>query len=174
VISLAIQSGLESSTFTFMLEAQARGAARELRPVRSRGAWIAWGLALQVVGVGIFVTVALLRAKKDGPLESITHYTVRLVWHELLRSRADVALIVLGVVMFVAGAVILARPFVTRRLTLCVAVPVAAAAGVVVLGVIALIVAAVIALGESSDSVGGLLDAISWPTGRDRDSERRK
>jgi hypothetical protein len=68
----------------------------------------------------------------------------------------------------------LARPFVTRRLTLCVAVPVAAAAGVVVLGVIALIVAAVIALGESSDSVGGLLDAISWPTGRDRDSERRK
>jgi hypothetical protein len=51
-----------------------------------------------------------------------------LVWHELLRSRADVALIV----------------------------------------------AAVIALGESSDSVGGLLDAISWPTGRDRDSERRK
>jgi hypothetical protein len=157
-----------------MLEAQARAAARELRAVRSRGAWIAWGLALQVVGVGIPVTVALLRASRDGPLGSITHYTIRLVWHELLRSRADVALIVLGVVMFVAGAVILARPFVTRRLTLCVAVPVAAAAGVVVLGVIALIVAAVIALGESSDSVGGLLDAISWPTGRDRDSERRK
>lgn len=155
-----------------MRKTQARGAARELRPVRSRGAWIAWGLALQVVGVGIPVTVALFRASRDGPLGTITHYTVRLVWHELLRSRADVALIVLGVVMFVAGAVLLARPFVTTRLTLFVAVPVTAAAGIAVLGVIALIIAALIALGESSDSVAGLLDGISWPAGRDRD--RRK
>jgi hypothetical protein len=67
---------------------------------------------------------------------------------------------------------LLARPFVTTRLTLFVAVPVTAAAGIAALGVIALIIAAVIALGESSDSVGGLLDGISWPGGRDRD--RRK
>jgi hypothetical protein len=26
---------------------------RELPPVQSRGRWIAWGLALQVIGVGI-------------------------------------------------------------------------------------------------------------------------
>ena len=94
------------------------GAPRRLRPVQRRSTWIAWGLALQAIGVGIPVTAALRRAGSDGLLGSITHYTVRLVWHELLRSRADVALILLGVLVFVAGAIVLARPFVTRRSTL--------------------------------------------------------
>jgi uncharacterized membrane protein YczE len=82
---------------------------RELRPVEHRAVWITWGLALQAIGVGIPVTVALRRASQDGLLGSITHYTVRLVGHELLRSRADVALVILGVVVFVAGAVVLAE-----------------------------------------------------------------
>jgi hypothetical protein len=60
----------------------------------------------------------LRRANKDGVLGSVTHCTVRLVWHEMLRSHADVALIVLGVIMFVAGSVILARPAAKRRSTL--------------------------------------------------------
>jgi hypothetical protein len=150
----------------------ATGAARQLRPVRRRRVWIAWGLALQAIGVGIPVTVALQRASQDGPLASVTHYTVRSVWHELLRSRADVALIVLGVVIFVAGAVVLARPFVTRRLTLFVAVPAFATAGIAVLGVIALICAALIALVESPDSAGELLNGISWPVGDKRKRRR--
>jgi hypothetical protein len=54
---------------------------------------LAWGLALQAVGVGIPMTVALRLATKDGVLGSFTHYTVRLAWHEMLRSRADVALL---------------------------------------------------------------------------------
>lgn len=136
-----------------------------LQPIRQRTTWIAWGLALQAIGVGIPVTVALRRASRDGLLGSITHYTVRLVWHELLRSRADVALILLGVLTFVAGAIVLARPFVTRRLTLFVAVPAAATVGVAVLGVIALVCAAVIALVESPDDAGDLLSGISWPGG---------
>ena len=82
----------------------------------------------------------------------------------MLRSRADIALILLGIVVFVIGAVVLARPFVTRRLTLFVAVPAAATAGIAVLGVIALVCAAVIVLLESPDNVGDLLSGISWPS----------
>jgi hypothetical protein len=83
----------------------------------------------------------------------------------MLRSRADRALILLGIVVFVVGAVVLSRPFVRRRVILCVAVPAAATAGIAVLGVIALTCAAVIALIESPESAGDLLSGISWPFG---------
>ena len=82
-----------------------------LPPVRRRATRIAWGLALQVIGVGIPVTAALQRVSSDGALANITHYSARLVRHEMLRSHADLALIVLGVIFFAAGAVVLARPF---------------------------------------------------------------
>jgi hypothetical protein len=62
-------------------------AARELEPVQARGRWIAWGLALKVIGVGIPVTAALDRAGKDGVLGSITGYTVRLVARQMLQVR---------------------------------------------------------------------------------------
>jgi hypothetical protein len=146
----------------------------ELKPVESRAAWISWGFALQATGVGIPVIVALRHSSRDGPLGSITHYTVRLVWHEMIRSHADVALVVLGVLIFIAGAVVLARPFATRRSTLLVAIPVMAIAGLAVLGVVALLCAAVIALAESSgDGLGGLLDGFpGWSSGDRR--KRRK
>ena len=147
----------------------------ELKPVESRIAWMSWGLALQAIGVGIPVTVALRRANRDGPLGSVTHYTARLVWHEMLRSHADVALVVLGVLVFAAGAIVLARPFARRRSTLLVTVPLMAIVGLAVLGVVALVCAALIALAESSDDGGlqGLLDNFSawWPGDR---RKRRK
>lgn len=152
--------------------ANAPAGGRDLKPVERRATWIAWGLALQAVGVGIPVTVALRRANKDGLSGTITHYTVRLVWHEMLRTRADVALIIVGVVVFVAGAVVLARPFVRRRATLFVAVPAAATVGIAVLGVIALVCAALIAIVESPDGAGDLLSNVSWPVGGRR--KRRK
>ena len=70
----------------------------------------------------------------------------------MLRSGADVALIVLGVVLFAAGAVVLARPFVRRVPTLLVAVPLAAVAGLAVFGVVALVLAAVVAATASTGS----------------------
>jgi hypothetical protein len=129
---------------------RAEPSRRELRPVGSRGPWIAWGLALQVIGVGVPVVTALHRAHEAGIGGAVTHYTIRLVWHEMLRSGADVALIVLGVALFVAGAVVLARPFVRRVTTLVVAVPLAAVAGLAVFGVVALVFAAVIAVSASA------------------------
>jgi len=147
------------------------GRSTELAPVERRAVWLAWGLALQAIGIGIPVTAALREANREGLLGSVTHYTVRLVWHEMLRSRADVALMVLGVVLFVVGGLVMARPFIRRRSTLFVAVPLAATLGVVVLGVLALAVAAVLALAGSSGDAAGwetLLSGFSWPTGRRR------
>jgi hypothetical protein len=146
---------------------------RELEPVQARGRWVAWGLALQVIGMGIPVVTAVHRAHESGVGGALTHYTIRLVWHEMLRSGADVALIVLGVVLFVAGAVVLARPFVRRATTLLVAVPLAAVAGLVVFGVVALLVALVVAGTASAgdaDVSGALADFLpdGWPGRRRR------
>ncbi len=146
-------------------------ARRELPPVHSRGRWIAWGVALQVIGVGIPVVAAVQRAHEDGVVGGITHYTVRLVWHEMLRSGADVALIVLGVVLFALGAVVLARPFVRRNSTLLIAVPLAAVAGFLVLGVLALVGAAVIAAAQGDAAAGDTLTNLipgTWPGRRRR------
>jgi hypothetical protein len=131
-------------------------------------------LALQTIGVGIPVTAALRRADQDGVLGSITHYTVRLVWHEMLRSRADVALIVVGVLLFVIGSVVLARPFARRRATLFVGVPVAAIAGLAVLGAVALVIAALIAFVASPGDANwdALFNGLNWPGGGQR--KRRK
>jgi hypothetical protein len=142
---------------------------RELPPVRARGHWIVWGLALQVLGVGIPVVAALRRAHEDGVVGGLTRYTVRLVWHEMLRSRADVALIALGVVLFAAGAIVLARPFVRRRSTLLVAVPLAALAGLALLGVLALVCAVVIAaVAGPGDVDPRSLPDFGWPGRRRR------
>jgi hypothetical protein len=145
---------------------------RELQPVHARGRWVAWGLALQVIGVGIPVATAIHRAHEAGVGGALTHYTTRLVWHEMLRSGADVALIVLGVVLFVAGAVVLARPFVRRVSTLLIAVPLAAFAGLAVFGVVALVVGLVIAATASGGDAdwSGLADFLpdGWPGRRRR------
>jgi hypothetical protein len=146
---------------------------RELPPVRSCGRWIAWGVALQVIGVAIPVAEGIRRAHESGVGGAITHYTLRLVWHEMLRSGADVALIVLGVVLFVAGAVVLARPFVRRPLTLLVAVPLASLAGLAVFGAVALLCAGAVALTIASGDGGlasGLADLLpgDWPERRRR------
>ena len=143
---------------------------REFAPIHARGRWVAWGLALQVIGVGIPVVTALRRAHEANVGGAVTHYTIRLVWHEMLRSGADVGLIVIGVVLFVAGAVVLARPFVRRASTLLIAVPLAALAGLAVFGVLALVVAVVLgatvsAGGEWSEVLADFLPG-DWPRRR--------
>ena len=157
------------------MRAVARLLGGELRPVENRARWLAWGLALQAVGAGIPITAVLSRANRDGVGGALTHYTVRLVWHEMLRSRADIALIALGVAMFAAGGTVLARPFIRRPIALFVLTPLAATLGFAVLGVIALLCAAVIALAESPGDVnwGDLLNNVTWPGDSDRRNRRK-
>ncbi|HTT31404.1 MAG TPA: hypothetical protein VMG37_23515 [Solirubrobacteraceae bacterium] len=142
----------------------------ELRPVRARGRWIGWGLALQVVGAAIPVVLALHLASSDGVLGSITRYTVRLVWQQMTHSAADVALVLLGVALFIAGSVVLARPFVRRRSTLLIGVPLAAVGGLLVFGVFAVVIAAVIAAEKDpAEFANAVADNLSWPgSGRRR------
>lgn len=152
----------------------AASGRRQLPPVRARGRWIAWGLALQVIGVGIPVATALHRAHESGVAGGITHYTVRLIWHEMLRSGGDVALIALGVVLFGLGAIVMARPFVRSLPGLLVAVPLAAVCGLLVLGVLALVLAAIVAAAEAGPGDVDWADLFSsvwpgdWPSGRRR------
>jgi hypothetical protein len=65
------------------------------------------------------------------------------------------------------GGVVLARPFVRTRVTLLVAVPLAALLGLAALGVLAVLVAAVIAFAQS-DAASPVLDAIDWSPRRRR------
>src|SRR5262245_19246992 len=77
-----------------------------LQPVAHRNRWIAGGLVLQLIGIGVPVAVVVERAKHDNLLKNPDVYTVRLLWHELLQRHSDVALMVLGVVLFVVGSVL--------------------------------------------------------------------
>jgi len=126
---------------------------------------------LQVIGVGIPVVAALRHAHEHDLGGGITHYTIRLLWHEMLRSGADVALLVLGVVLFVLGAVVLARPFVRRISTLLTVIPLAAVAGVSVLGVLAVVCAIVLAAANGDAAAGDAISNLSsgsWPNRRRR------
>ncbi len=77
-----------------------------------------------------------------------------------MHSHAGLALLICGALVFVAGAIMLVRPFVTSWVTLFVAVPLAALAGVLVLGAAAILVALLAAGADDlfsgwSDAVGG-------------------
>ena len=115
-----------------------------LGPVRGRARWIVGSLLLEAVGVGTPVAVVLHQARKDSFTGQISRASVQLAWHEILHTRVDAVLLVAGAVVFAIGAVLVARPFVTRKTTLLVAIPLAALVGVLVLGGIALIVAFII------------------------------
>ena len=153
------------------------GGRHALAPVRRRGLWLAWGLALQIIGVGIPVVTAIHRAHREGLGGSLTHYTVTLIGRQMLHSNADLALVITGMLLFAAGAVALARPFVRDRATLLLAIPLAAVMGLTVFGVLVLVVTVFVAAADGGDtSAGELLGNIFGsftPFRRDHDDRRR-
>ncbi|MCL2732996.1 MAG: hypothetical protein FWE15_23615 [Actinomycetia bacterium] len=127
-----------------------------LAPVAHRAGWIAGGLALQLVGLGGPIAYVVTRAKHESITGLLTVATVRLAWHESVHERKGIAILAAGAIVFALGSVLLARPFVKRRLTLLVAVPIAAACGAVILGVAALVVTLVVLISEAGGDVGDL------------------
>ena len=95
-----------------------------------RWPWITGGLALQLSGVGAPVVYVLEKAHKEDVGGQITRATLQLGWRDAVHSHAGLALLICGALVFVAGSMVLARPFVTSWVTLFVAVPLAALAGV--------------------------------------------
>jgi hypothetical protein len=144
---------------------------RILGPLRSRWPWVVWGLIVQALGVGS-VAVVMWRNVRDQSLGGhITAEMVRFAWHSELHNRAGLIVLGAGAVIYAVGSVVMARPYVSRPATLFVAVPIAAVAGMLLLGVLALAVAALfnafaVSVGDGSARGGG-------EQRRDRRKDRR-
>ena len=131
------------------MTAGAATSRRTLSPVRSRGLWTAGGLAVQAVGLGGVTAFLWAKLRHQDIGGHITAATFRLVWHGEVHTRTGLAVLIAGAIIYAAGSILLARPYVSRPVTLFIAVPVAAVAGMAVLGVLALAVALLIsALGD--------------------------
>jgi hypothetical protein len=128
-----------------------------LAPVVHPKRWVGAGLALQIVGVGVPGGYLVNGAYREGIGGHITAASVRLAWRGDAHSTTGLVLLLVGLVLFAFGSTVMARPFVQRPLTLFLAVPVAAVAGMLVLGFVALLIAIAVAVGD-------WLDILSdWP-----------
>ena len=109
--------------------------------VRSRALWTVSGLGVQAAGLGGVTAFLWAKLRRQDTGGHITAATFWLMWHGEVRTRTGVAVLVIGAVIYAVGSVLLARPYVSRPVTLFIAVPVAAVAGMAVLGALALVVA---------------------------------
>ena len=133
------------------LTAGTEDGQRMLSPVGSRALWTVSGLAVQAAGLGGVTAFLWAKLRHQDAGGRISAATFRLTWHGEIHTRTGVAVLITGALIYAAGSVLLARPHVTRPATLFLAVPVAAVAGMMVLGVLALVVAFMIsALGDQT------------------------
>jgi hypothetical protein len=115
---------------------------RALSPVHSRARWTVSGLAVQAIGLGGVTAFLWVKLRRQSIGGHITAAVFRLAWHGEVHTRTGLAVLIVCAAVYAAGSILLARPYVSRPVTLVVAVPVAAVAGMAVLGVLALVVAA--------------------------------
>lgn len=125
-------------------------------PVLHKARWIAGGLALQLAGIGGPFAYVVSRAKHESIGGLLTVATVKLAWHESVHERKGLAILAAGAIVFALGSVLLARPFVRRRLTLLVAIPLAAVCGALVLGLAALVITLICLLENAGGDIGNI------------------
>lgn len=114
------------------------GPSRRARP------WVVSGLIVQAVGAGAAAVVLWRDIRKEGLGGHITAEMIRFAWRSELHTRAGLIVLAAGAVLYAAGSVLMARPYISRPAMLFIAVPVAAVAGLLVLGVLALAAAVVV------------------------------
>ena len=85
------------------------------------------GLTLQTLSVAGVSAFAWINLRHQGIGGHITAATIRLAWHSDVHTRAGVAVLAGGAVVYAAGSILMARPYVSRPATLFIAVPAAAA-----------------------------------------------
>jgi hypothetical protein len=134
---------------------------RVLAPLRTRWPWVVWGLVVQALGLGSVAVVLWRNIRNQSLGGHITAEMVRFAWHSAIHSRSGLIVLAVGAVVYAAGTVVMARPYVSRPAALFIAVPVAAIAGMLVLGVLALVVAVLLAAlangtGGSGSTSGGI------------------
>lgn len=129
------------------------GADRLLAPLRSRWPWVIWGLIIQALGLGSVAVVMWHNIRDQSLGGHVTAEMVAFAWHSELHNRTALLVLIVGGVIYAIGTVVMARPYVSRPTTLLVAVPIAAVVGMLVLGVLALVIAALI--GAFANNTGG-------------------
>ena len=144
---------------------------RQLSPVRSRTTWTISGLAVQAAGLGGVAAFLWAKLRHQDIGGHVTAATFRLMWHQEVHTHTGLAVLITGAVIYAAGSVLLARPHVSRPVTLFIAVPVAAVAGMAVLGVLALVVAFVII--ACNDLLAPDVDMGGYGGGRGKRRKRR-
>jgi hypothetical protein len=124
-----------------------------LAPLGSRWPWVVWGLTVQALGVGSVAAVMWRNIRNQSLGGHITAEMVRFAWHSELHNRAGLIVLAVGAVIYAVGSVVMARPYVSRPATLLIAVPIAAVVGMLLLGVLALALAALFSALANSDGV---------------------
>jgi hypothetical protein len=122
-----------------------RGSAG-LRPVAKRWPWITCGLIIQAAAVAVVLAWAYRKYKDDAVEGAALKTTVKLIWTDTMHSHTGIAVLACSAVVFAVGSMLLARPYVRSMPMLVVGVPIAAVAGLLVLGAFALVIAVLAAL----------------------------
>lgn len=144
-----------------------------INPPRSPERWIISGLILQTVGVVGVAAYAWIKLRRQGIGGHLTAATFRLAWHADVHTRTGLIVLVAGAVIYAAGSMVMARPFVFQPRILFLAVPAAAVVGILALGALALIVALLlVVLANSGDLPLDFFDG-SGGAGRARRNRRR-
>ena len=122
-----------------------------LGPLRSAYPWVIWGFIVQAAGVGSVAVVVWRNVRSQSLGSYVTAQTIKFAWHSQLHTTAGLIVLIAGALVYATGSVVMARPYVTRPVMLFVAVPIAAVAGMLLLGVLVLVIAALVGSLESFD-----------------------
>jgi hypothetical protein len=125
-------------------------------PPRSRASWVASGLILQAAGAGGVAAYVWRKVPHQNIGGHVSAATIRLAWHGEIHTRQGLAVLVAGAFIYAIGSVLMARPYIAGPVTLFVAIPLAAVAGMLVLGVLAFILALLVAALANGDLDFGL------------------
>jgi hypothetical protein len=117
-----------------------------LEPLRSRYSWVVCGLSIQVLGVAMAAATMWRSVRTQSLGGHITAEMIKFAWHSELHTRVGLIMLLAGSVIYAAGSVVMARPYISRPAPLFVTVPIMAVAGLLVLGVLALILAVLFAV----------------------------
>jgi hypothetical protein len=110
---------------------------------------VVWGVFLQVLGLGSVAVVMWRNIRQQGIVGHITAEMVKLAWHSELHTRWGLIVLITGSVVYGAGSVVMARPYISSPAGLFIAVPIAAVAGMLVLGVLVVILWVLFLLAEN-------------------------
>ena len=121
------------------MHTEAPSGRRRLTPPESRVPWVVWGAILQVFGLGSIAVVMWQNMRQQGISGHITAEMVKLAWHSELHTQSGLVVLIAGSVVYGAGSVVMTRPYISSPAALFIAVPIAAVAGMLILGVLIVI-----------------------------------